>query len=599
MTAFAAVVHKRDDPAAIAAVAQALGSVTGATASSVVSGRCALLVAPLHRIDAATPVSRASGVTAVGSIVLEDPGHLASTLGEPDAVGAPGLIGAAYDRWQAQCAKHLSGEYAFAIWDPREQVLLCARDGLGIRLVYIAESPEAIVVTNVLAAALRHPSIPNDLDETAMVAFLAHGGSADATRTCFRHVKVLPPGHTLTIPADGRSRGALQRHWHFPLSDGRRRTADEILEDYRTLLAGAVRDRLDAGGTSIFLSGGIDSTTMAAAATEVAPAGTLHAITTRYTRYVEDAELPFTRAAAGRLGVPLTVLDADAHEPWSVDPADPPLTAPLDEPLLADWRDALAAASGHGTVSLYGEDGDALLRPPGWQGLRNTGSIAAIGFAAIGYALSSRRRPYVGLRWRERIGMVRPPGQPLPDWLTAEARARLVRGDGESVRGHAVDPLPPHPTRHEAQNVLTSTTISRNFAATIAPENTHRRVELRFPLLDTRLIRLVVSVPPIPWCQHKTLPRRAYRHRLPATVWKRPTTPLSGFNDAFVAEWRRRQGGRWTTPASPIDAWVDLRKWAAAIETGEAAAVMAAWRVGVLDGWLAARSLGTESTCTR
>jgi asparagine synthase (glutamine-hydrolysing) len=599
MTAFAAVVQKRDDPAAIAAVAQALVPVTGATASSLVSGRCALLVAPLHRTDAATPVARTSGVTVVGSIVLEDPGHLALTLGEPDAAGVPGLIGAAYDRWQEQCAEHLSGEYAFALWDPRQQVLVCARDGLGIRLVYIAESPEAIVVTNVLAAALRHPSIPNDLDETAMAAFLAHGGSADATRTCFRHVKVLPPGHTLTIPADGRSRGALQRHWHFPLSDGRRRTTAEILEEYRTLLAGAVRDRLDAGGTSIFLSGGIDSTTMAAAATEVAPAGALHAITTRYTRYVEDVEFPYTRAAAGHLGVPLTVLDADAHEPWSVDPADPPLTAPLDEPMLADWRDALAAAAGHGTVSLYGEDGDALLRPPGWHGLRNTGSIAAIGFAAIGYALTSRRRPYVGLRWRERIGMVRAPGQPLPDWLTAEARARLDRSNGESVLGHALDPLPPHPTRREAQNVLTSTTISRNFAATIAPENTHRRVELRFPLLDTRLIRLVVSVPPIPWCQHKTLPRRAYRHRLPATILKRPKTPLSGFNEAYVAEWRRRQCGRLTTPAGPIDAWVDLRKWAGAIETGAPAAVMAAWRVGVLDGWLAARSLGTERACTR
>ena len=90
------------------------------------------------------------------------------------------------------------------------------------------------------------------------------------------------------------------------------------------------------------------------------------------------------------------------------------------------------------------------------------------------------------------------------------------------------------------------------------------------PLLDTRLIRLVVSVPAIPWCQHKTLPRQAYRGRLPATVLERPKTPLDGFNEAFVAEWRHGNGGRLTTPASPSMTWVDLREWARRLESRRA-----------------------------
>jgi len=602
MTAFAAVVHKHDEPPAIAAVAQAIGSVTGERPSILVLGRCAMAVAPLRRDDPAAPVvSGISGVAVAGQIVLEEHRHFAATLGETAGTSsAAALVGAAYGRWHDRCAEHLSGEYAFALWEPREQALVCARDGLGIRLLYVAESAAAIVVTNVLSAALRHPSMADDLDEVALIAFLAHGGAADETRTCYRNVKVLPPGHTLTVRVRPHPSTTLRRHWRFPLADGTRRSRKTILEEYRSTLSEAVRDRLDAGGTTIFLSGGIDSTTMAAAATEVAVPGTLHGLTTRYPRYVEDLELPFTRAAAGHLALPLTVMDADTHQPWYEDPTDPPLASPLDEPMLADWRAALATAAGHGTVALYGEDGDALLRPPGWQGLRGAGSVAAIGLAAARYALAERRRPYIGLRWRERIGLAPPRRREPPSWLAATARTLLDARTESQVLGQRPEPLPPHPTRPEAQTLLTSTNISRFLAAMIAPEVTHRPVELRLPLLDSRLIRLVVSVPAIPWCQHKTLPRQAYRGRLPGPVLKRPKTPLDGFNEAFVAAWRTENGGRLTTPGAPLDEWIDVREWTRTLQSGEPAAVMAAWRVTALDSWLATRSRTVkDAACTR
>ena len=560
MTAFAAILHRNEDAPLVPGIAEALSSVTGRSAAAVRLGRCALIVAPLHAGDPAAPIVTPSGSVLAGQMLFE---------------------GGRYTDCPA-------GEYAFASWDPVRQTLQCARDGLGIRLLYVAESTDAIVVTNVLAAALRHPRISDAQDEAALIAFLAYGGSIDEVRTCYRDIKVLPPGHTLTI--DGESFDArLWRHWHFPAPDGVRRTDEAILEEYRALLANAVRDRLDRHGTSIFLSGGIDSTTMAAAAIDVAPANTLHAITTRYPRFVDDVELPFTRAAADRLGLPLTVLDADTHAPWQVDPGDPPLTAPLDEPMLADWRDALACAASHGTVSLYGEDGDALLRPPGWRALRNAASVAAIGVAAARYTLAQRRRPYVGLRWRERMGLVRRRTPSPPPWLSEEARAALDRSEPATVLGRAPEPLPPHPTRPEAQAILTSPTISRHFAATIAPETTRRRVELRFPILDTRLIRFVMSVPAIPWCQQKTLPRRAYRGRLPDEVLDRPKTPLIGFNEGLVAAWRMAHGGA-VTPADAIAPFIKMDDWTRALQHGAPEAVMAAWRVCALNVWLAARS---------
>lgn len=599
MTAFAAIVQRDGEAPDFAGVAEAIASSAGAKPSTRTLGRCALVVAPLHRDDTAGLSVRPSGVAVAGQIVLENPRPLAAALGEPWPAGGAALVGSAYDKAQDRCTDRVSGEYAFTLWDPREQALVCARDGLGIRLLYIADTPRTVVVTNVLGAALCHPGVADDLDSAALVAFLAHGADADATRTCYRAVRVLPAGHTLVIRARGSAAPTLRRHWRFPLSDGTHRRSNEILEEYRSVLAAAVGDRLDPAGTSIFLSGGIDSTTMAAAAREVAPSSRLHAITTRYERHVEDLELPYTRAAAEHLALPLTVVDADTHAPWSTDPADPPLAAPMDEPMLADWRNALACAAQHGTASLYGEDGDVLFRPPAWGALRKSGSLPAIGLAAARYTILERRLPYLGLRLRERLGLVPRLAHDAPPWLTAQARALLDHGPTDGVLGLAPEALPPHPTRPETQRILTSTTISRVFAATIAPETTLRRVELRLPLLDTRLIRLVVSVPPIPWCQRKLLPRRAYRGRLPAIVLARPKTPLVGFNEAFVEAWRRDERGSPKVPA-PLEDWVDSREWTGALQGGTASAVMEAWRVTALGAWLARRPRGVLRTaCTR
>jgi asparagine synthase (glutamine-hydrolysing) len=563
MTAFAAVLHKRGAPPALAGIPEVLSTLTGRAASSIMHGQCALVQAPLHANDPIAPFETPSGEIAAGTLISDNL------------------------------------EYAFVGWNRQAQALRCARDGLGIRLLYVADAPDAIIVTNVLGAALCYPGMSADLDAAALIAFLAHGGAVDEIRTCYRDIKVLPPGHTLTIDAQSGD-AQLRRHWHFPLSDGIRRTDDEILEEYRSSLATAVRDRLDPAGTSIFLSGGIDSTTMAAAATAVAAPHTLHAITTRYPRYVDDNELPFTRAAADRLGLPLAVIDADRHDPWHVDPSDPPLTSPLDEPMLGDWRDALACAARHGTAALYGEDGDALLRPPGWQPLRRAASLTEIGIAAARYALTERKRPYVGLRWRERTGIVRPRGRAVPVWLNAAGRTALDRREPGSILGCSPEPLPAHPTRPEAQAILTSTTISRHFAATIAPETTRRPIELRFPLLDTRLIRLVVSVPSIPWCQQKTLPRRAFRGRLPDQILNRPKSPLIGFNEGLVAAWRRSGGYVIPRPSDPIARWIDVEAWTRAMQSGTPEAVMAAWRVGALCAWLAGRSPRSENApCTR
>ena len=585
MTAFAAVLHKRGGPPSIAGVGDALRSVYGSTPNLVERGACALLAAPLHHGDPGSCTGATS--TVVGGVVLEGKRELAAALDEGRSASAIALVAAAHARWGDRFTEHLSGEYAFALWDSRSETFVCARDGMGLRLLYVADSADTLIVTNVLAAALSHPAIDSDIDEGALVEFLYCGGAQDATRTCYRHIQVLPAGHTLSIDVR-RNATRMHRHWHFPRPDPAPPQSDgAVLEQYRSALADAVRDRIDDRGTSIFLSGGIDSTTIAATARRVAAPGSLHAITARYPGYATDDELPYARAAATHLDLPLTVIDANRHGAWPLPGPSHPTPEPLDEPMLADWLDAVGCAASHGSVALYGEDGDALFCPPGWRALRTASSTISIVSATARYVVAERQRPYLGLRWRERLG-IRPArrASAMPRWLTQAAREALAGREAATILGHRPEPLTPHPTRPAAQDRLTAATYCRDFALTIAPELTRQRLELRFPLFDTRLVCLVLSLPAIPWCQHKALPRRAYQGRLPQHVLDRPKTVLTGFNEAVVAAWRRSARGPLTLDER-IAPLIDRDEWNRVVAEGSPEAVMTAWRALALNAWVA------------
>lgn len=587
MTAFAAIVQRRGAPGSSAGTAAALTAIYGSAPGQLSLGACTLLVSPAHDDEPAAPFRIPPAIAAVGQVVLEDPGRLASNTGQPSAATGVMLAASAYAKWGDHCAAQFAGEFAFAVWDAQAQRLVCARDGMGLRLLYVAESADTLIVTNVLDAALRHPSISADLDEAALGAFLAYGGPDDEVRSCFRDVKVLPAGHTLTIDI-GRGSTRLHRHWRFPSPDPARPRPDaEVLEQYRATLGAAVRDRLHAGGTAIFLSGGIDSATIAAAACEAAPPGSLAAVTARYPRYSRDGELPYTRAAAQALGIPLTVVDADRHEAWHA-PAGFSTPEPLDEPMLTDWTGIVRCAAQFGTVALYGEDGDALLQPPGWRSLRAGGSVWSVAAAAVRYAATERTLPYLGLRWRERMGILPRRRPARPAWLTARAADVLRRSGPATILGHSAVPLPPHPTRPGMQARLTSTSFSREFAATLAAEYTRQRIELRLPLFDTRIIELVLSLPAIPWCQRKALPRRAFAGLLPRDILMRPKATLPGFNEALVAAWRASAGPDRGVHAlqPPVADWIERDAWRRTLASGTALDVMAAWRVMALDAWV-------------
>ena len=211
----------------------------------------------------------ASGLAITASARLDGRPALCEALGLPRP-GRAGLSDGAlilmsYARWGRACPGHLLGDYAFALWDARRQVLFCARDHAGARPFYYAHAGGRFVFASDIDAVLAAPGVSGELDEAVVATRLTRGGRFLGERTWYRAVLRLPPGHALRVE---RGAARLERWWRpedapapAPASD------DALAEAGRALLSEAVRDRLrGAGPLGVHLSGGLDSSGVAALA---------------------------------------------------------------------------------------------------------------------------------------------------------------------------------------------------------------------------------------------------------------------------------------------------------------------------------------------
>ena len=209
---------------------------------------------------------RAAGLTVAADARLDDRAALSAALGvaHPDRAGLTDgdLVLRAYLRWGRACPNHLLGDYAFAVWDARTRTLFCARDDIGARPLYYAETAQGVVFAGAVEGVLAAPGVSDELDETSVAEHLTRAALLTTTRTFFQAVRKLPPGHTLTVEA-GAVR--LERYWS-PEDAPRARPAsdDAYAEEFLDLYTRAVQDRLRGPGpVGVHLSGGLDSSSIA------------------------------------------------------------------------------------------------------------------------------------------------------------------------------------------------------------------------------------------------------------------------------------------------------------------------------------------------
>ncbi len=390
---------------------------------------------------------------------------------------------------------HIHTEFSFAIWDAPRRELFCARDRFGVRPFYYARTQHTLVFSDSLEAVIAHPNVRIDeLDEGAVADYLSGGVTEDAEATIYAHVRRLPPAHLLRCGEDGRV--MLERYWALPAREPRpRRDAVEHLE---VALKNAIADRVTGSAAVVFMSGGLDSTLLAALTREVRPETQLLAGTSVYRSRTADVEEPFALEAARSIGIPIRSFPLDDYPPlqaldadiWTAEPG-PLLTAPMT-------RDIYRAAAEHAPLALHGHPADAVLSADLTSYLRALPWMHRVA-QLLRYTAFRRRPPYFFFRPHRAVVRRTP-----PDWLLARRE--------------------PAPTPSDAL----ASPIWSNYFEWADPLSTRAPIALVYPWCDARVLEAAFELEPIPWLVEKQVVREMLRGRVSERIRRRRKSWFAG-----------------------------------------------------------------------
>ena len=486
----------------------------------------------------------------------------------------------AYKQWGTACLGRLNGMFALALWDNHARTLLIARDRLGKKPFYYRVSADDGVT---FASELKALCEDRELDRTLNPRALSQYLSLNYTLTSdaiFDGVEKLRPGHFMVCergrPLAQSPYWDLASHFHQPTPY---RSAQQAAEALRGLLDDAVRARLVSDvPLGVFLSGGIDSSTLAASMCQALPSVDVRSFSMGFHEksYSEVAE---ARRTAATLGITHRDLEADADASQILETivyhADEPFadTSLIPTYLLSQF------ARRHVSVCLAGDGGDEVfagyetyladkfhhwsrwLPNVALQGAAAlAGSLLPVSFDKV--SLDYKVRQFLGAR-----GMSA--ARAHYHWRTifseAEKRELLVPEVWQQVSGH--DPFDEFEKfdrevkgchyLNRGLYVDVKTWLADDILVKADRASMAHGLEVRAPFLDHRVVEFAASLP-IEWklkgLDKKYLLKLSQQGRLPREVLRRRK---QGFN-APVAHWLltsfRTQFEALTTsaPALPI-----------------------------------------------
>ncbi len=170
----------------------------------------------------------------------------------------------AYEAWGADCVRQFNGQFAFAIWDRRNQRLFIARDRFGVKPLYYYRDREKFVFASEIKAILAYPGVPRAVDFPALNEYFTFQNIL-SERTLFQNIHLLPAGCTLMIDQEGVHQS---RYWDYCFSDDPiNMSEDEAAEELFRLFQQAVTRQLVSDvPIASYLSGGMDSGSITAVA---------------------------------------------------------------------------------------------------------------------------------------------------------------------------------------------------------------------------------------------------------------------------------------------------------------------------------------------
>jgi asparagine synthase (glutamine-hydrolysing) len=411
-------------------------------------------------------------------------GHHLSSVGDTE------VLVHLWEDYGPEMLQSLRGMFALALLDTRRQTLFLTRDRVGKKPLYWTAGDGGVTFASELKA-LREalPGTP-PLDPGAVASFLRFGFVPEG-QCILAGVHKLPPAHWLQLDLH-TGEIKVRRYWRLELEPDPSVSFTEAQEELMHLLREAVRLRLRSDvPVGVFLSGGLDSGTVACLAAREAPG--LRAITVSFAG--GEDELPLARASAARAGAGLTTIEVHPEEGLGLlasmaEVFDEPLADASCIPTFLVAREARRLV----TVVLNGDGGDE-----GLAGYRRFLAARLTGMpGARLWGRAARFLPGVAAAWRERLAEgLRSPSDPYLIWGPIKfTRAEVAELLGETPAGDALpqpelrDPV----NRMRAQELeffLPGDLLVKMDRATMA-----NSLEARSPFLDHELLERVATFPP-------------------------------------------------------------------------------------------------------
>jgi asparagine synthase (glutamine-hydrolysing) len=428
----------------------------------------------------------------------------------------------------------LRGMFAIALWDRRRRRLLLARDRYGIKPLYYELEGGRLSFASELKALLRQPTFSRQVDPEALHAFLAFN-SIPAPLTIYRSARKLPPGHLMLCDADGSRIHRFARPEPAPGAALRQEGARELADELRDRLENSVRAHMLADvPVGVLLSGGVDSSILAALAAKVSP----YRVSTFSIGFRERSfnELDLARQVAERYGTDHHELVVAPHVAEML----PKLAASFDEP----FADSSAIptylvselAARHVKVVLSGEGGDELFG--GYETYAADQLALRVGSAAARLAPvverlpSSNRRVSLDYRAKRFVrASALPPLERHHGWkeiFSAPQRSALLAPEWREAAGDPLDPWRKRfaetedaPLLARLQDVDLGIYLPDDLLVKTDRMSMAHSLEARVPYLDPVVSELALALPTelkVRGLSKKRLLRRAAADLIPRSI---------------------------------------------------------------------------------
>ncbi|MCK6546041.1 asparagine synthase (glutamine-hydrolyzing) [Myxococcota bacterium] len=482
------------------------------------------------------------------------------------------VVAHGYERWGEGIVPRLQGMFALAIWDVRTRKLLIARDRMGKKPFYYAfvgPRRDTLIFGSELKAIAAHPDLERRVSPTGLSAYLTYECLPEA-ETIFESVSRLLPGHYMVWDRD-RARAEVREFWRMRFASSpfaaevAGKSEDELVERLRGLIVAATKDRLISDvPLGVFLSGGIDSSVVTAAMAKSVDPRTIKTFSITFEDESFD-EGPHARKVARHLGT-------DHHEerlaPSTMIDVLPEIAAFMCEPLgdasiiptylLSRFTRRTV------TVALGGDGGDELfLGYPTFQADRVAARLDEVAPLDVQRALGlgvRRLASYLPVsrknfsfdfkvkRFAQGLGYPRDQrhqawmGSFMPDELAAvlspELRPHALARDPYSIVAGFRGATDFRDRWDEAVYQYGRLYLTADVLVKVDRASMACGLEVRAPLLDTRIVELAAAIPgalKLKGMTTKYLLKRAARGWLPDEIMDRPK---KGFG-VPIGEWLR------------------------------------------------------------